>query len=390
MITYWEVVHDTITEGAPPSGETLIEVMNDEIRGESVENRIKRGFEECYAFRGDPNGFHLIPVLDHPRNKTRGDLRPIYLSQFRVEEDKKVPGLFAVSMQWSVPENIEGGVGLERVPPRRGQWSEERQSLFDPNTNRLHTTAAGEMIRNLRDTVYFPTLAYTYRMRSLPSWFKEAQRNPINEDFVRLDGESFEPYTLMVTTATADSLIDQQNESYWRDISIEIAYDPDGWDKLLPHLGYYELRMTAREYKRKAEQAAPGLNIGYELGDREIDIYPYIKNQSDVEQYIVAAREGRTITLAGVNVKIFTAMQPVTTIINPSGAMEAKDVDEPVPLDKFGVAYRQWAPGYGAYVTGQASKAYPLYLRTELTPSEILIQKKRTRKLARFSNWGLW
>lgn len=391
MITWWKIVRDTITEGGPPSGETLIEVTNDEIRGESVEARIKRGIEECYAYRGDPDGYHLIPALPHPRNKLRGQLHELYLSQFRVEEDEKVAGKYLVSMQWAIPEQIQGGIDLERVPPRRGQWSEERQSLFDPNTNRLHTTAAGEMIRNLRETIYFPTLAYTYRMESLPSWFSEAQACPINSDYVRLDGVGYDPYTLMVTTATADPIKDQTNNSYWRDISLEIAHDPDGWDKRLPHMGYYELRLTAREFKRKTTQPAPGLNIAYELGDRDIDIYPFIEKQSDIEQYVIAAREGRTITLGrgSMAVKIFTSMQPVTTIINPTGDLEPKDVDEPVPLDKFGVAYRKWVPGVD-YQTGQASKPYPLYLRNDLTASEILIQNKRTRKLARFSNWGLW
>jgi hypothetical protein len=389
MITWWKVVHDKIREGSPPSGETLIEVTIDEIQGESVESRIKRGIEECYAFRGDPEGFHLIPALDHPRNRSRGNLRPLYLSQFQVDEDEKVPGKYLISMQWSVPEQIQGGIGLERVPPRRGQWSEDRISLFDPNTDEIHVTAAGEMIRNLRDTFYFPTLAYSYRMKSLPPWFREAQAGPINSDYVRLDGEGYEPYTLMVTNASAEAIIDQQSNNYWRDLNLEIAYDPDGWDKRLPHMGYYELRLIAREYKRKAEQPAPGLHIAYELGSVDIEIYSSIKTQSDLEQYVIAAREGRTIRHFGTNIRVFTSMQPVTTIINADGDLEAKDVDEPVPLDKYGCAYRNWKPG-SDYTTDKAPKKYPLELRTELTPSEILIQSKRTRKLARFSNWGLW
>lgn len=395
MIVWWEIVTDTIREGAPPSGETLIEARCDLRNSESPQNMIKRGVRECYDYL-DVDGYSLIPAIPHPRNGDRGLLRPLYLYSFAVEEDKQVAGLFRVSMSWAVAEKIEGGLQTERIPPTYGQWSEDRQILWDPNPPyEMHRTAAGEMIRNLTETVTYPTLNYSYRTPALPDWFESAQLGPINEDFVKLDGKTYEPYTLWASSASCTSIVDQTDGTYWRDINLSVSVNPEGWDKQVPHLGYYELRMVAREYKRKAQQPEGAVSIAYEWGKKDIDIYQYISNQQDVDRFMEAAREGRTVSLNGVNVRIVTSYAPITTIINPSPEMDAKDVDEPVPLDKNGVAYRIWKPGAifastDGSTTNIQSASYPLFLRTDLKPEDILIYPKRTKKLARFSRWGLW
>lgn len=390
MITWWEVITDTVGETQEPQGETLIEARVDHREGESVKAFIDRGIDECYSYV-DPNGYSCLKNIPHPKNSgRRANLRPVYCASFSVDEHKSVPNLFQVKLQWAVPDRIPG-VDLERRPPERGQWSETRQSLFDPNTKRLHQTTAGELIRGIEVVCQYPSLLYQLRMEQLPSWFEEAQAGPINEDYVRLDGKTYEPYTLNAKRCTATVLRGDQPGEFYRDIEVEVAVNPDGWDKMNPNIGYYEQRMTARTWKPETNENGDEY---YVLGKQDIDVYPYIANQSDVDRFMQAAREGRAINLNRTNsggappVKILTSFERIMTVINPSGNQEAKEVDKPVPLDRNGVAYRVWTPG-SEYTTGSAARPYPLPLRTQIDPSELIMLRPRPMKTARMSQWGL-
>lgn len=399
MIQTWNIVDDDIEESGPPQGDTRIEATIDWRAGESAEHMIRRGVEECYAFRGDPDGYHCIHAMPHPRNTSvvRVNLRPIYLKSFSCIPDKESPVRFWVSMKWDVPENIQGGV-QERLPPRRGQWSENRQSLFDPDPRtgtKLHTTTAGEVIKGLQDTFQFPTLSYSYRMDSLPRWFEDAQAGCVNEDSVYLDGKTYGPNTLQVSTAVAEPFLDP-DAKVWRDIYLEIAVNPDGWDRQIPNIGYYELKLYALRWEKKTP--APGANptpyAGYGFVGNPIDPYPYITSQQALDRLFRAARENRAVKLAGQTVKIRWSYEPIMTILNPKGDQEAKEVDKPVPLDANGAALRDWNPGFD-YQTGigelaSVSNPRPIPLRTLLKPEDVIILKRRTRKTARMSEWGLW
>ena len=399
MIMTWNIVDDDIEESGPPQGETRIEATIDWRAGESAEQMIRRGVEECYAFRGDPDGYHCLHAMPHPRNTStaRANLRPIYLKSYSCIPDKESPVRFWVNMKWDVPENVQGGV-QERLPPRRGQWSENRQSLFDPDPRtgqKLHTTTAGEAIKGMQDNVLFPTLAYSYRMDSIPRWFKDAQQGCVNEDSVYLDGETYAPNTLQVSSATADPFLDPEGK-IWRDISLDIAVNPDGWDRQIPNIGYYELKLYALKWEKRFPPigSEPTLYTSYEFTGNPIDVYPWIESQQGVDTLFRAARENRAIKLGGQTVKIRWSYEPIMTILNPKGDQEAKEVDKPVPLDANGAALRDWNPGFD-YVSagpglGSQTISRPIPLKTLLKPEDVIILKLRTRKTVRMSEWGLW
>lgn len=394
MIKTWNVVSDEITEGGPPSGTTVIEATIDWIVGELPEAMIERGVRECYQYRSDPKRFHCEPQQDYPRNNSieRQDYRPLYLKSFSCIEDVNSTCRFLVTLNWDVPEGVQGDVN-ERLPPRRGQWSENRQSMYDPNKNGngLHTTTAGEFIKGINDNFIYPTLAYTYRSKTIPKWFTDAQGGCVNDDDIRLDGEKYKKNTLMVTMATAEAYQDQMEEKeYYRDISLELAVNPDGWDRQHPNIGYYELKLFAQPWERKIGK----FGDYFVLGDRVIDVYPWIENQNGVNTAFKLARDDKPYRLGNDIVKFRWAYEPIMTIINPRGNQDSKEVDKPVPLDKNGAALRDWNPGWDYTTTmGDAlsiSKPRPIPLKTIIEPKDLIILKLRTRKSVRMSEWGLW
>lgn len=401
MILTWNIVDDDIEESGPPQGETRIEATINWRAGESAEAMIERGVEECYNYRNDPKGYHCVHAMPHPKNTSiaRQNLRPVYLKSFSCIPDKESPVRFWVNMKWDAPENVQGGI-FEKLPPRRGQWSESRQSLFDPDPktlNKLHTNTAGEPIKGMQDSFRFPTLNYSYRMEEIPRWFDDAQMGCVNEDNVYLDGKNYAPNTLQVMNATADPFQDGgDQQKVWRDINLEISFDPDGWDRQIPNIGYYELKLYALKWGKLQRPAGsdPTPYAAYGFSGNPIDVYPWIESQQGVDTLFRAARENRAIKLGNDTVKIRWSYEPIMTILNPKGDQEAKEVDKPVPLDANGAALRDWNPGWdytsGGSGMGSVTRPRPIPLRTLIKPEEVIILKRRTRKPVRMSEWGLW
>lgn len=369
-ISWWEIVSDTVPESAESSGQTRIEAHVLPLPEEAVEDTIFRAINAVYQYRSDPRGFHCIPYLPHPRNDLRAALgfRPLYLKSFEAREDEKNPYLVWLDMQWDIPPNIQGLEDPEREPPQRIQWTDRRQVIRDPNTGELFTTAAGEIYRGIECEQGYGGYEYRWTQATLPSWFGEAQRRPINEDTVLLDGETHGPRTLWMPTCVAQPRRVGEN-LYHRDLSVQILVNPTGWDEEHPHIGHIERRLaytadTRRNFTRSTDLIDSGL----------------IEGPGDAEYYAGLADTGAKVTRGGPanGMRIVSTYRPIKTTIGVDDNGEGnEDVDKPVMLYPNGMAIRDWN--------------HPLFaLKAQLDPSEINTRRFNPRILARFSQFGLW
>jgi len=372
MIDHWEVVSDDIGEQMGATGTTILEIWVRPEDGESADQAIVRGSRECYEYV-DSNGFYGQLNLEHPRNDFRFNrgLRPVFQSSFKFTEDKENPYLFHGELQWAVPEKIDSSLALDREPPRRVQWSDRRAVIHDPNTGRLFTTTAGEIIRGIEHEERFGGFAYTYRMPSIPNWFDEMQAGPINEDMVRLDGKYYPPKSLWVQTCEA-SPTRGPGDVYWRELSIVILHNKHGWERIYPNVGYYEQFL-----------------LGYKADGSSIDILKYTaQDQSQVDALAAAAGNGRLTRFPFFvdPIRVERSYRPIKDQLYPSNGEDEHEpgpVKEQVPLDRNGVAYRS-----GGYIQGNNYGTLPV--RTQIEANEVVLVRVNPYPLAKLSKMGLW
>lgn len=366
MIDHWEVVSDDIAEQIAASGTTPLEIWVRPQDGELVEQAIARGLRECYEYV-DSNGYFGQLNLPHPRNDFRFNrgLRPLYQSSFKFTEDKENPYLFHGELQWAVPEKIDSSLALDREPPRRVQWSDRRAVIHDPNTNRLFTTTAGEIIRGVEHEERFGGFAYDYRLPSIPNWFDEMQAGPINEDTVRLDGQYYPPKSLWVQTCEA-SPVRGPGDLYWRQLSIVILHNRHGWERIYPNVGYSE-----------------NFLVGYNARGQAYDVMRGVRDQADVDALAAAAGNGQLIQFPFlyVPVRIERSYRPIKDQLYPSTGEddhEPAPVKEMVPIDRNGLAYRLHGD----------SETKPV--RSQIELNEVVTVRVNPYPLAKLSKMGLW
>lgn len=362
----WLIESDTIQEQARPTGETVINAEVQAIPGEAPEDTVARAKLDCYRYR-DPNGYSCSRNIPHPLNAERlaQGLQEIYQESFTVEEHPENVRMCRVMLSWRTPEEMEGGIDLRRAPPEHGQWSERRPCFRDPNTGKWFLTTAGELINGVEDDATFETLSYSMRVPREPRWYRDAVGKPINRDTVILDGRPYLPETVMVQQVRMTPI--ENGLTWWREIQMELAINPDGWHDYVPNAGLYEQYLL---FRRMDSDGKPVETV--------LDLSPHM-TESELADAAKIADKKATIKLGSTDFFVMRHYRRVKDQLKPSFGDDDHDptnVVEPVALDKYGQAYRQ--------------RDNPVRPIREITPQELIVLKLTKKRKVRFSQFGLW
>jgi hypothetical protein len=117
-----------------------------------------------------------------------------------------------------------------------------------PNTGNPFQNTAGDPLAGITEDKPYWTLNYSWSARSRPRWIKEYAA-AINSDDIRLDGDNFGKYQVLMGELEIAPEVDEEGTEYRR-ILLQILTHPEkeGWIREFPNVGYYEV--TKKIYAR--------------------------------------------------------------------------------------------------------------------------------------------
>lgn len=184
----------------------------------------------------------LLRFNPHPRNSELST--QLFVDRWATAQDDRDPCLFTVNVEyspWTIEkEQLEQARFEIRTPTWRTTYKQEL--IFkSPNDGKPFQNTAGDPIAGIQEEKPFWMMNYNFSARNKPRWIR-SYAGAINDDEIRLDGESFGKYELLIGDLEITPEFDE-NAIEFRRINLQIVVHPEkeGWIREFPNVGYYEL-----------------------------------------------------------------------------------------------------------------------------------------------------
>jgi len=234
VLKFHETTAEDFTFGEATEGTRYFEAIVDELKGAIAALRVHA--PELQRFQPHP------------------DLEGVYVDSF-APTLRRNTCVYDIEVRYT--NRIDSGDPLDKEAVVNWSSKSEKIPVFRDDNGEPLLLTSGEAIQGVSEDRKLWVATVTKNLPRLPPWIKQYD-NSVNSDRVLIDGEEFEPETLLIGDLQLGHA--EQGDIKYRTLSLSITHNPDTWVRIFPNAGYYEL-LEREEWNELQKRNIPVLKL---------------------------------------------------------------------------------------------------------------------------------